>query len=317
MMNESGSPHLSCTQMNKFERLVHALSNNYKSTNPDSNLPRPLIRNVADCYRPIERLPREWLSPPVDATFLDNFLTGQLSDAECRRVGFGGQMKRPELIRRTVLEVAGTVLTAQLALQYGVAAHLAGGTHHAQPTHGAGYTILNDLAIAAHVMPVDRVLVVDCDVHQGDGTAIFGATTELKDKLFTLSLHCASNYPHPKAHSTFDVALPDKMQDDAYMQVLKHSVTMAINKVNPDLILYDAGVDIYSGDRLGRLCISEDGIRARDRWVVEYCAIDRGIPVAAVIGGGYDRDVDALARRHGIVHEECSYVWRKHRLWDR
>jgi acetoin utilization deacetylase AcuC-like enzyme len=303
--------------MNKFERLAHALSTNCKVSNPNSNLPRPLIRSLADCYRPIEQLPREWLTPPLDASFLDNFLSGQLSEMECRRVGFGEQMRRPELIRRTVLEVAGTVLTAQLALQYRIAAHLAGGTHHAQPTHGAGYTILNDLAITAHILPVDRVLVIDCDVHQGDGTAIFGEKTkELKDKLFTLSLHCASNYPHPKAHSTFDVGLPDKMQDAEYMQVLMESVTMAVNKVDPDLILYDAGVDIYSEDRLGRLCISEDGIRARDRWVVEYCAMDRGIPVAAVIGGGYDRDVDALARRHGIVHEECSYVWRKHHLWN-
>jgi acetoin utilization deacetylase AcuC-like enzyme len=306
------------TQMNKFARLAYALSTNCKTTNPRSNLPRPLLRDLADCYRPVEYLPHEWLSPPVEATYLDRFLSGQLSDMECRRIGFDGvQMRRPELIRRTVLEVAGTILTAQLALRYGLAAHLAGGTHHAQPTHGAGYTILNDLAIAAHLAPVDRVLVIDCDVHQGDGTAVFGATTkELRGKLFTLSLHCASNYPHPKAYSTFDVGLPDKMLDDEYLHVLQQSVITAVDTVKPDLILYDAGVDIYSGDRLGRLRITEDGIRARDRWVVEYCVIERGIPVAAVIGGGYDRDVDALARRHGIVHEECSYVWRKHHLWE-
>lgn len=256
------------------------------------------------------------MSPPIDATFLDSFLSGTLTDVECRRVGFGEQMRRPELIRRTVLEVAGTLLTAQLALQYRVAANLAGGTHHAQPTHGAGYTILNDLAVAAYCIPVDRVLVIDCDVHQGDGTAVFGTTDALKEKLFTLSLHCASNYPHPKANSTFDIGLPDKMQDEEYMTELKQAVARAIETVKPDLILYDAGVDVYSEDRLGRLRISEAGIRARDRWVIEYCAVECGIPIAAVIGGGYDRDVDALARRHAIVHEECSYVWRKHHLWE-
>jgi acetoin utilization deacetylase AcuC-like enzyme len=309
--------------MNKFERLAHALSTNCKATNPRSNLPRPLIRNLTeDCFRPIENPPRAWLSPPVDGVFLDTFLSGRLDDAACRRIGFAEHTRRPELIRRTVLEVAGTVLTAQLALQYGVAANLAGGTHHAQPTHGAGYTILNDLAIAAHVVLLDpafsvnRVLVIDCDVHQGDGTAVFGTTAlELRDKLFTLSLHCQSNYPQLKAVSTFDVGLPDRTRDDEYLRVLQESVTMAVDQIRPDLILYDAGVDVYDEDRLGRLCLTEGGIRARDRWVVEYCAVHRNVPVAAVIGGGYDRDLDALARRHAIVHEECSYIWRKHRMW--
>lgn len=311
--------------MNKFARTAHALLTTCKSTHPRSPLPRPLVKRVEDFYRPLDfnQVPiYEWFCGPIDSDFVTRFLDGQLSVEECRYIGFREQTPRPELIERTVLEVAGTVLAAQLALQYGIAANVAGGTHHAHMTGGAGYTILNDLAVATHVLcntagtGVSRVLVIDCDVHQGDGTAKFGASSVLKDQLFTLSLHCASNYPRLKAHSTYDVGLPDGMRDDEYMKILQESVEIAVNEVNPDLVLYDAGVDIYEGDRLGRLNVSEDGIRQRDRWVLDYC-VTRGVPVAAVVGGGYDKDVDALARRHALVHEEAAHVWRKHKMWGR
>lgn len=166
---------------------------------------------------------------------------------------------------------------------------------------------------------MERVLVIDCDVHQGDGTAkcMRDIDCQLSNKLFTLSLHCDSNYPHPKAQSTYDVGLPDQMKDEEYLDILKASVVKAVEEIQPDLILYDAGVDIYQHDKLGRLKISEEGIRQRDAFVVEYCAVQMEIPVAAVIGGGYDKDVEALARRHAMVHEECSRVWRDHRLWER
>jgi acetoin utilization deacetylase AcuC-like enzyme len=205
-----------------------------------------------------------------------------------------------------------------------ISTNTAGGTHHASPSQGAGYTILNDLAITAHfltdeelnggsVRGVKRVLVVDCDVHQGDGTAKFSSDI-LKGRLFTLSLHCASNYPRYKAQSTYDVGLPDNMKDDEYMEILETSLDCAIREVDPHFILYDAGVDVYEHDNLGRLKISEEGIRRRDRHVLETC-IRFGIPVVGVIGGGYDRDVDALARRHAIVHEEAAALWRKYKLW--
>lgn len=198
--------------------------------------------------------------------------------------------------------------------------NVAGGTHHASPTGGAGYTILNDFAIATYVLTqvnrvIDRVLVIDCDVHQGDGTAKFGALPILKDHLFTLSLHCASNYPQLKAHSTYDVGLEDGLQDEEYLSILRDNVMRAVEEVNPDLVFYDGGVDVFEDDRLGRLKISKNGIRRRDRWVLDYCA-SHGVKVAAVVGGGYDKDVQALARRHAIVHEEASYVWRKYRLWE-
>jgi len=244
---------------------------------------------------------------------------------------------------RTVLEVAGTVLAAQLAWEYGLATNAAGGTHHAHSEMGAGYTILNDLAVTANYLiknhggkgqgprrrprgggeeggkegegaSVQTVLVIDCDVHQGDGTAKFANI--LGKGLVTLSLHCESNYPTLKANSTYDVGLPDGMEDDAYMEVLETSVLRAIEETRPDFVLYDAGVDVHEDDFLGRLGLTEGGIRRRDRWVMETC-VERGIPIVGVIGGGYDKDPVALARRHAIVHEEAAYVWRKHKMWMR
>lgn len=323
--------------MDKFARLAHSLTNTCRKTKPlHSSLPRPLVRNYTDFYRPLDQqqIPKSWFAKPngpICPAFLERFLTGSLNESERRYIGFREQTSRPELIERTVLEVAGTILASQLAWKYGLATNTAGGTHHAHSTMGAGYTILNDLAITANflmdeklngntVQGVTKVLVVDCDVHQGDGTAKFG--TELGSKggqrrqLFTLSLHCASNYPRYKANSTYDIGLSDGMRDEEYMQVLEDSFNHAVEETDPDFILYDAGVDIYVDDRLGRLNISEDGIRQRDRWIMEKC-VSKGIPVVGVIGGGYDRDVDALARRHAIVHEEAAYVWRKYKMWSR
>ena len=311
--------------MDKFARIAHSLTHTCKATHPEvSNLPRPLVRQYEDFFRPLDFpqvLAKKWLCHgPIDPVFVERFLQGQLSEEECRYIGFREQTSRPELIKRTVLEVAGTVLTCQLARRYGIAANVAGGTHHAHPTGGAGYTILNDFAVATHVLTsssslgVNRVLVIDVDVHQGDGTAKFGAADPLKGKLFTLSLHCSSNYPQLKAQSTIDVGLPDKLEDDGYMEALEEAVEKAASLVEPDFIIYNAGVDIYKNDKLGRLRVSEAGIRRRDRYVLDWC-VQNGIPVAATVGGGYDKDVDALARRHAIVHEECSYVWRKHQMW--
>jgi len=320
--------------MDKFARLAHALTTTCRTTTPASNLPRPLVRNYTDFYRPLHatQIPHSWFAQPtgpIDPTFLERFLSGSLTKTEARMIGFRDQTNRTELIERTVLEVAGTVLAAQLAFRYGVATNAAGGTHHAHATMGAGYTILNDLAVTANflmdetlnygtVRGVRTVLVVDCDVHQGDGTATFdlSSTTNGGGQLITLSLHCGSNYPRYKANSTYDVALPDGMQDDAYLQVLEDSVNRAIEETDPDFVLYDAGVDVYTDDRLGRLHISEDGIRRRDRWIMDRC-VGAGIPIVGVIGGGYDKDVDALARRHAIVHEEAAYVWRKYKMWSR
>lgn len=395
--------------MDKFERIAYALQTTCRKTVPTSNLPRPLIRNEEEFFRPldIKDIPiKEWIEDimmeeeeeeeVVDEeqyfddkgtkqttkngsihrqqkqrkNFVRRFVNGQLTKEEARYIGFREQVYRPELIERTLLEVAGTVLTAQLACYYGIACNVAGGTHHASPSGGAGYTIINDLAVAtnfvttehllmeptrrlknksdeekitykqfslleeeAYSVPfwnenqdtstkrkktIEKVLVIDCDVHQGDGTSKFNTLwNEQNDyRLSTLSIHCASNYPQYKAHSTYDIGLRDGCTDDEYMNILQESVRVAMNEVRPDLILYDAGVDVYVHDKLRRINLSEEnGIRRRDRWILEHC-ITSGIPIAAVVGGGYDKyDIDALARRHAIVHEECAYVWRKYQMW--
>lgn len=346
--------------MMKFERIAHAVLTTTSKTVPASNLPRPLCRSKEDFYRPpdFSDVPiKEWLnllnnaSDNVDhkrdldenTNFGYRFLRRQLTPEEARSIGFREQTHRPELVERTALEVAGTVLAAQLALRYGIASNLAGGTHHAHPEGGAGYTILNDLAITADLFTtasmstsgdpaipsessltdnsnddyVRKVLVIDCDVHQGDGTAQYSKLWENENRLFTLSIHCESNYPFQKQNSTYDVGLPDHCNDEEYLTLLKESVNRAIREVRPDLVLYDAGVDVYEHDTLGKLDLTEEGgIRQRDRWVLDRC-VSLGIPVAAVVGGGYDKDIDALGRRHAIVHEECAFVWRKHRLWRR
>jgi len=162
-----------------------------------------------------------------------------------------------------------------------------------------------------------KVLIIDCDVHQGDGTAKFTSNAIISpERMVTLSIHCQDNYPFEKAMSTYDIGLPQNCTDDSYMVSLKHAILRALKETRPDFVLYDAGVDVYERDKLGRLCISLKGMRQRDRWVLETC-VQHNIPVAAVIGGGYDKDINALARRHAIVHEECAYLWRKYKMWRR
>lgn len=299
--------------------------------------PKPLVKSYQDFFRPLDvhQIPKEWIQQPtgpIDIDFFQQFLSGTLSRDQCRQIGFREQTYRPELIERTLLEVAGTTLTCQLAIQYGIASNLAGGTHHASYNYGSGYTILNDLAIASNYLtnPVfhksnrsssvetalrKRVLVIDCDVHQGDGTAKFTSEGIIaSERMVTLSIHCQDNYPFPKATSTYDISLPSLIRDEEYLEAVQSAVTRALNEWNPDFVLYDAGVDIYEHDTLGKFCISFDGIRQRDRWILNTCVL-RNIPVAAVIGGGYDKDPLALARRHAIIHEECAYIWRKYKMW--
>ncbi len=159
------------------------------------------------------------------------------------------------------------------------------------------------------------VLVIDCDVHQGDGTAKFTSQGIIpSERMVTLSIHCQDNYPFPKATSTYDVGLPSNIRDEVYLEAVQLSVTRALNEWNPDFVLYDAGVDIYESDSLGKFCISMDGIRQRDRWILDTCVM-RKIPIAAVIGGGYDKNPHALAQRHAILHEECASIWRTYKMW--
>jgi acetoin utilization deacetylase AcuC-like enzyme len=242
--------------------------------------------------------------------YIQRFISNTLTPKELRRMGLPWS---EGLVKRTLISPNGTFLTAQLALKHGVACHLAGGTHHAHFDFASGFCIFNDLAITAKALlaqgKVNKVVIFDCDVHQGDGTA---AILQHEERVFTCSIHCEKNFPAKKAFSDWDVGLPPHTVDDQYITRVRSTLIAIIKAQQPDLILYDAGVDIYQHDPLGLLDISLEGIRARDRAVLTLCKANN-IPVATVIGGGYrsgsDDDQGALAKRHAMVIEEAFDIF--------
>ncbi len=254
--------------------------------------------------------PRRWLEQVHMRGYHEAFSQGRLSAREVRRIGLPPSIP---LVRRSWLAVGGTVLTARLALTQGLACHLAGGTHHAFPLHGSGFCIFNDCAVAARVLlaegRVRQLLVVDLDVHQGDGTAaIFSGDP----RVFTFSMHGASNFPLHKQTSDLDLPLEDGVEDDTYLDTLGRVLPDLLSQVRPDLVLYNAGVDPHRDDHLGRLRLSDDGLYRRD-WMVMEAALRRRIPVATVIGGGYD-GLAALVERHTLVVRAAHELGRLHGL---
>jgi acetoin utilization deacetylase AcuC-like enzyme len=265
------------------------------------------VAGAANLHRPGRARPA-LLSLAHCPEYLDRFLGNRLGEREAKRMGLPWS---EDLVRRTCIAPMGTLLTAQLALKHGIACHLAGGTHHAHYDFGSGFCILNDLAITARALRagglVKRVLIFDCDVHQGDGTAAILAGDP---ELFTCSIHCEKNFPTRKSRSDLDVGLPVGLEDDGYLAVVEETLSDLLRQLKPDLVLYDAGVDVYTGDPLGRLAVSLAGLAERERRVLTLCR-ERGVPVATVIGGGYDDDRPALARRHALVVEAAHQLWRQ------
>ena len=210
---------------------------------------------------------------------------------------------------RSQAEVGGTLMAARLALQYGLACNTAGGSHHAGPKGGAGYCVFNDIGVVARAMidagEIQQALVVDLDVHQGDGTAFI---FEQERRVFTFSMHGEKNYPVRLGPSDLDIDLPDGTGDEAYLAELRTTLPVLLERVGPDLIFYIAGVDPHKSDRLGRLALSDVGLFARDAYVLETCL--PVAPVVGVIGGGYDSDIDRLARRHATLHRAAAAAWR-------
>ncbi|MGF1659566.1 MAG: histone deacetylase [Rubrimonas sp.] len=238
-----------------------------------------------------------------DADYVDRVLSLGLRPEELRRIGLPGT---EQVARRARLAAAGTLLAGRLALEHGIACNGAGGAHHADRAGGAGFCVFNDVAVAASALlaegRVGRVLVIDADVHQGDGTArIFAGDS----RVFTFSIHAAKNFPARKALSDLDVALPDGTGDAAYLAAFDAGLSAAFAAIAPDLVFYNAGVDPHAADRLGRLALSDAGLRARDRMALE-AARARGLPVAAALGGGYGDDPQAIAERHAILFEEAA-----------
>ncbi len=250
-----------------------------------------------------EPCPADWLALAHDPAYVHAVLAQSVPREMEKAIGFAVDDK---VAMRSRCATGGTVLAARLALAGGLACNTAGGSHHAARGGGAGFSVFNDVAVAARVLlaenAVGRVLVFDCDVHQGDGTArIF----EGERNVFTLSIHGEKNYPMTKARSDLDVALPDGTGDAAYLDILPDLLDEAWRQASPGIVFYNAGVDPHRDDRLGRLCLSDEGLAERDRRVIGFFR-ERGLPVACVIGGGYSRDIEALSRRHTILHRVAT-----------
>jgi acetoin utilization deacetylase AcuC-like enzyme len=242
-----------------------------------------------------EPMPRAWLEAVHCPEYVDQVLRAEVPRAKERRIGFP---VTPAITARVRHTNGGTWLAAQLAMRHGYAANSAAGSHHALHDTGAGYCVFNDLAVTANRLIAQqhagRVLIVDLDVHQGDGTA---SLTAGRADIFTLSLHAEKNFPVRKARSSRDVALPDGVDDDGYMEALTRHLPQVLADFAPDFVLYQAGVDPHVDDKLGRLSLTDAGLEARDRFVVRE-ARRLGLPVASALGGGYGDDVRAVAARH-------------------
>lgn len=280
--------------MNKFAALISLLRAEGLAGDANLHIPSPA--------------PRWHLELAHEAGYVADILAGSVAPEVMRRIGLPWS---PALALRSRCAVAGTVLAGELALEHGIACNTAGGSHHARHEAGAGYCVFNDVAVAARVLQArgraQRMLVIDLDVHQGDGTAsIFAGDPAV----FTFSMHAEKNFPVRKVAGDLDIALPDGMDDDAYLDLLGAHLPALLERTRPDLVFYVAGVDPHEDDRLGRLALSDGGLARRDSLVLAECRA-RGLPVAGVLGGGYADDMETLAARHAALPRAAA------RLLDR
>ena len=244
----------------------------------------------------------ETLSKSHSMEYIKHIKNKTLDKNSETRIGFP---INDSVVKRSFLATGGTVLASKLALEYKLACNTAGGSHHASFGNGAGYCVFNDVAVAAHYLInrglANKILIVDLDVHQGNGNSdIFKENRNV----FTFSMHSKTNYPAKKSTSDLDVELEDNLEDQNYIKILKHNLT-ELNKENFDYIFYIAGVDIHFNDRLGKLKISDEGIRLRDELVIENFFSKR-IPICGVLGGGYNKDFNKLVELHSFLHQSCA-----------
>jgi len=228
-------------------------------------------------------------------TYINDFLNGSLSDKAIKKMGFPYSH---ELVERTLLSVGASIQGSEYALSHSFCANLSGGYHHAYSDYGSGFCIFNDLAIAAaHLInthQAETVLIFDCDVHQGDGTA---QIAQSHSNIITCSVHCEQNFPRSKQQSDYDFALPASTSDSEYLTTLKQALEFCVRINNPDIILYNAGADIYEKDELGLFNISLEGVYNRDYYILNYCKVNN-IPLMCALGGGYQRKVNQLINVH-------------------
>ena len=231
--------------------------------------------------------------------------TGNLSRNEVRKLGLPWSKK---LAKRSRLAVQGTINAAIMALQDGIAGNLAGGTHHAMPDGGEGFCVFNDVAVAIKVLKQTKwatnILVIDCDVHQGNGTAEIFKNDE---DVYTFSIHGEKNYPFVKPPSTYDIGLPDKTGDQQYLSALDDALTKIFNEFTPDLVFYLAGIDPLETDHFGRLSLTLNGLRERDRLVIETVTQNE-IPLVLLLSGGYAPTIQQNVEAHAIMYREAKEI---------
>ncbi|MBD1141100.1 histone deacetylase [Pelagibacterales bacterium SAG-MED39] len=244
----------------------------------------------------------ETLKKAHSENYIKNIKNKTLDANGIKKIGFP---LVDSVVKRSLVATGGTVLASKLAIDNGLACNTAGGSHHANYYEGAGYCVFNDVAVAAHYLLdrslVEKILIIDLDVHQGNGNSdIF------KDNrnVFTFSMHSKSNYPAKKSISDLDVELEDNMEDTQYINLLKLHLTQ-LNKENFDYVFYIAGVDIHFNDRLGKLKVTDEGIRQRDDIVTENF-FSKEIPLCGVLGGGYNKDFNKLVELHASLHQSCA-----------
>ncbi|WP_026463405.1 histone deacetylase family protein [Adhaeribacter aquaticus] len=230
----------------------------------------------------------------------------QLTASEIRKTGFP---LSSELVEREIIIMNGTVQAALFALEHGIAMNIAGGTHHAFTNRGEGFCLLNDQAIAAnyllHHKNFNKILIIDLDVHQGNGTAqIF----QHEPQVFTFSMHSGHNYPFHKEKSDLDIPLPDGTEDEKYLTLLHETLPELLDKVQPEFIFYQSGVDILATDKLGRLKVSMAGCKARDRFVLETCHQNK-LPVVVSMGGGYSKKITDIVEAHANTFRLAQYLY--------
>ena len=244
----------------------------------------------------------ETLNRAHSKNYINNIINKTLDINGVKKIGFP---LVDSVVQRSLVATGGTVLASKLALNYGVACNTAGGSHHANYEGGAGYCVFNDVAVASNYLLdrgyANRILIVDLDVHQGNGNSeIF------KDNrnVFTFSMHSKTNYPAKKSTSDLDVELKYNLEDDEYIDTLKYYIN-ELNNESFDFIFYIAGVDIHFNDRLGKLNISDEGIRKRDEIIIENFS-SKKIPICGVLGGGYNKDFNKLIELHSFLHQSCA-----------
>ncbi len=246
----------------------------------------------------------ETLNQAHSKDYINNIQNKTLDDLGQKKIGFP---LNDSVVQRSFVATGGTVLASKLAINSGLACNTAGGSHHASFNEGAGFCVFNDVAVGAKYLQkkgyARKILIVDLDVHQGNGTAnIF----KDDNSVFTFSMHCKSNYPAKKARSDLDVELEDNLEDKEYLETLKKYL-FYLNDETFDFVYYIAGVDIHHDDRLGKLKISDDGIKTRDQLVINNF-YKKKIPLCGVLGGGYNKDFNKLIELHSMLHKSCAEI---------